>query len=53
MIGNDYLVGDDGSRHLLEGNAVPTVTRFPAVRAAYLDYAVTWAVGRLGQGDGV
>ena len=45
VIGNGYLVGDDGGRHLLEVNAPPTVTRFPDVRAAYLDHAVAWAAG--------
>ncbi len=44
VIGNDYLLGDDGSRHLLEVNHVPTVTRFAEVRAAYLDFAAAWAV---------
>jgi hypothetical protein len=43
VIGNDYLIGDDGERHLLEVNHAPTVTRFPEVRAAYVDHAVAWA----------
>jgi hypothetical protein len=43
VIGVDYIVGPDGSRHLLEVNHVPNVTVFPGVRAAYLDLVVDWA----------
>ena len=45
VIGNDYMVADDGTRHLLEVNHIPNVTRLPEVRAAYLDHAVAWAAG--------
>ena len=37
IVGVDYIVGLDGSRHLLEVNHVPNVTALPEVRAAYLD----------------
>ena len=43
VIGNDYVVADDGTRHLLEVNHIPNVTRFAEVRTAYLDHAVAWA----------
>ena len=37
VVGVDYIVSSDGSRHLLEVNHVPNVTVLPEVRAAYLD----------------
>jgi hypothetical protein len=42
VIGNDYMVGDDGTRHLLEVNHIPNVTRFPEIWQAYRDYVVSW-----------
>lgn len=42
MVGVDYMIGDDGTRHLLEVNHIPNVTRFPEIRQAYLDYVVEW-----------
>jgi hypothetical protein len=42
IIANDYIVADDGSRHLLEVNHIPNVTRFPEIWEAYRDYAVEW-----------
>ncbi|MDQ7033916.1 MAG: hypothetical protein Q9P01_03500 [Anaerolineae bacterium] len=42
IVANDYIVSPDGSRHLLEANHIPNVTRFPELRAAYLDYVVEW-----------
>jgi hypothetical protein len=50
ILGVDYIVGTDGSRHLLEVNHIPNVTAFPEIREAYLDLVVGWA-GR-GPGDG-
>jgi len=48
---NDYIVSPDGEAHLLELNHIPNVTRFPEIRAAYLDYAVQWvASGASGGG---
>jgi hypothetical protein len=44
VIGVDYIVAPDGSRHLLEVNHVPNVTAFPEVRTAYLDLVVSWGV---------
>jgi hypothetical protein len=38
----DYIVSPDGTPHLLELNHVPNVTQFPAIRAAYLDFAARW-----------
>ena len=45
MVGVDYMIGDDGTRHLLEVNHIPNVTRFPEIRAAYLNYVVEWLTG--------
>jgi len=45
IVANDYIVGEDGSKHLLEVNHIPNVTRFPKIREAYLDYAVQWISG--------
>jgi hypothetical protein len=45
IVGVDYIVGVDGSRHLLEVNHVPNVTVLSEVRAAYLVLVVDW-VGR-------
>ncbi len=40
----DYIVGDQGTKHLLEVNHIPNVTRFPAIWEAYRDYAVQFLV---------
>jgi glutathione synthase/RimK-type ligase-like ATP-grasp enzyme len=45
VIGVDYVVDTGGTPHLLEVNHIPNVTRFPEVRAAYLDYAAAWLDG--------
>ena len=42
IIANDYIVNDDGEKFLLEVNHIPNVTRFPQLRAAYIDFAVKW-----------
>ncbi len=42
VIGVDYMVGVDGSKHLLEVNHIPNVTRFGEVRAAYLELLLDW-----------
>lgn len=42
VIANDYIVGEQGTKHLLEGNHIPNVTRFPEIWEAYRDYVVTW-----------
>jgi len=36
IVGNDYMVGDDVTNHLLEVNHSPNVTRFPELWDAYL-----------------
>jgi hypothetical protein len=46
MLGVDYMVGDDGQKHLLEVNHIPNVTRFPELRSAFLDFAAAWALSR-------
>lgn len=43
IVANDYIVGDDGSKHLLEVNHIPNVTRFPEVWDAYREYVIRWA----------
>jgi glutathione synthase/RimK-type ligase-like ATP-grasp enzyme len=42
IIANDYIVGEDGSKHLLEVNHIPNVTRFPRIWETYRDYVVNW-----------
>lgn len=42
VVANDYIVGNQGSKHLLEVNHIPNVTRFPEIWEAYRDYAVEW-----------
>ena len=42
IIANDYMVGHNGDRYLLEVNHIPNVTRFPEIWAAYRDYVVAW-----------
>src|SRR5262249_22054904 len=42
IMANDYIVTDDGSKHLLEVNHIPNVTRFPEIWEAYRDYVVHW-----------
>lgn len=41
MIGNDYIVGKEGT-FLLEVNHIPNITRFEAVRQAYLETVMGW-----------
>jgi hypothetical protein len=42
ILANDYIVSEDGSKHLLEVNLIPNVTRFPEVWEAYRDFVVRW-----------
>lgn len=42
IMANDYIVGEDGTKHLLEVNHIPNVTRFPELWDAYCDYVVAW-----------
>jgi hypothetical protein len=42
MIGNDYIVMDNGEKKLLEVNHIPNVTRFENVREAYLSTVTEW-----------
>lgn len=43
IIANDYLITEQGTKHLLEVNHIPNVSRFPELWAAYRDYVVEWA----------
>jgi hypothetical protein len=43
VVAIDYMVGTDGTRHLLEVNHIPNVTRFREIRAAYLDLLAGWS----------
>ena len=42
VIGVDYMLGADGSRHLLEVNHAANVTVFPEIREAFLDLVARW-----------
>jgi hypothetical protein len=42
LVANDYIVSDDGTRHLLEVNHIPNVTRFPEIWEYYRDYVIDW-----------
>ncbi|MEM8531845.1 MAG: hypothetical protein AAGF95_13435 [Chloroflexota bacterium] len=44
-IANDYIVTADGSKHLLEVNHIPNVTRFPEIWHAYKAHVVRWVTG--------
>lgn len=46
VIGVDYMVGTDGSRHLLEVNHAANVTVFPEIREAFLDLVAAWSAPR-------
>lgn len=45
LIANDYLVTEEGSKHLLEVNHIPSVTCFPELWEAYRDRVVNWLSG--------
>jgi hypothetical protein len=42
IVANDYIVTPDNTRHLLEVNHIPNVTRFPEIQSAYRDYVIQW-----------
>lgn len=42
VIAVDYMVADDGTKHLLEVNHIPSVTAFEQMRTAYLNLVSTW-----------
>jgi hypothetical protein len=50
VIGNDYIVSADGSKHLLEVNHIPNVTRFPEVWQAYGEYVQTFVANHAAVG---
>ena len=45
MLAVDYMVGTDGTKHLLEVNHIPNVTVFPEIRQAYLAGRRTGRIG--------
>jgi hypothetical protein len=38
----DYMIAEDGTKHMLEVNHIPNVTVFPEIRTAYLDFVTEW-----------
>lgn len=42
MIGNDYIVMNNGDKKLLEVNHIPNITRFEEVRQVYLETVINW-----------
>lgn len=42
IIANDYIVADAGTKHLLEVNHIPNVTRFPEIWDGYCQFVVGW-----------
>jgi hypothetical protein len=42
IIANDYIVTEGGTKHLLEVNHIPNVTRFPQLWEAYAEYVTHW-----------
>lgn len=42
MIANDYIVGNDGHKYLLEVNHIPNVERFEVVRDIYMKEILAW-----------
>lgn len=42
IIANDYIVGDNGEKYLLEVNHIPNMTRFQELREAYIETISEW-----------
>jgi hypothetical protein len=42
IAGIDYVIGEDGEKHLLEVNHIPSVTAFADVRDAYVEHVMGW-----------
>jgi hypothetical protein len=42
ILANDYIVTEAGTRHLLEVNHIPNVTRFLEIWEVYRDFVVDW-----------
>lgn len=42
MIGNDYIAAADGTKHLLEVNHIPNVTRFSTLAEVYTKHVKAW-----------
>lgn len=43
MVGIDYMVAENGEKHLLEVNHIPNVTVFPFVNKVFIEYAIKFA----------
>lgn len=46
IMANDYMVAEDGTKHLLEVNHIPNVTRFPEIWTAYCEFVLDWLASR-------
>lgn len=44
VIANDYIVGEDGSKYLLEVNHIPNITRFPQIWERYSELVIDWSL---------
>lgn len=42
MIANDYIVAADGTKHLLEVNHIPNISRFAQLKSTYLEEVIKW-----------
>ncbi len=42
LLANDYIVGEDGDKHLLEVNHIPNVMRFATLRDLYTRQVLHW-----------
>lgn len=42
LIANDYIIGKNGEKYLLEINHIPNITRFEEVRKQYLETVLEW-----------
>jgi hypothetical protein len=42
IVANDYIVTHEGTKHLLEVNHIPNVTRFPEIWEAYANFVTEW-----------
>ncbi len=46
IMANDYMIAHDGTKHLLEVNHIPNVTRFPEIWEAYHAFVLDWLAER-------
>jgi hypothetical protein len=45
IVGVDYMIGEDGTKYLLEVNHIPNVTVFPFVNEVFVQFAAKWCIG--------